>query len=101
LDGSVLPAATWSKMGLPSSGSAGANISTLGLLATGIAGVAKADARGIFQSTDAGATWEPVVRTGQIAPGFGGGAIFSALKDPVNSPTCADVAFIGAAAGGT
>jgi hypothetical protein len=101
LDGSVLPAAKWSKMGLPSSGSAGANVSTLGLLATGIGGVSKADARGIFQSTDAGATWEPVVRTGQIAPGFGGGAIFSALKDPVNSPTCADVAFIGAAAGGT
>ena len=94
-----LPTAKWAKLNLPSMDESGTNVSMLGMLKTGPTGVPSAQAKGIFQSLDSGADWEPMVRSGDDAPGFAKAA-FSAFKDPVNSPTCADVAFAGTAKGG-
>lgn len=94
------PSAQWATMSLPSSGAQGARISVLGSLTTGIGGVTRADAKGIFLSDDRGATWEPLVRIGDNAPGLGGEVKFSDLRDPVHSSTDASVAFLSTVKGG-
>jgi hypothetical protein len=100
LGGTALPNATWLKLGLPSASEAAMNAVVLATLKTGADGVTSANARGIFETADEGTTWEPLVRMGDVAPGFGGVATFSAFKDPVNSDELTDVAFIGTAKGG-
>ena len=95
LIGSASLTATWAKIGLPSSGVDGSVLSLLGSLKTGPGGVPSANAMGIFQSVDSGATYEPIARAGFAPPGVSGGATFSVFKDPVNSPAGSDVAFIG------
>ncbi len=95
-----LPDARWAKLGLPSMDESTANATVLGMLKTGPGGVPSANAKGIFQTRSSAASWEPVVRTGDAAPGFSGGAVFSGFKDPLNAPDCADVAFIGTAKNG-
>ncbi len=91
-----VPAATWAKLGMPSMDETGNNIAMLGQLKTGPTGVPSANAKGVFKSLSAGEFWEPVARSGETAPGFGTG-VFTAFKDPLISPTCSDIAFLGTA----
>jgi hypothetical protein len=97
LGGSVLPAAVWYKMGLPSSGKFGEHISVFGTLREG-PGVPRTGVRGIFTSDDAGATWQPLVRTGVPSPGVDRG-VFLAFSEPVNSSSGAGIAFLAATRG--
>ncbi len=99
LNSTALPSAVWAKLSLPSVDETGQNVTLLGSLKTGPLGVPAAQAKGIFQSLDGGVDWEPIVRTGDAAPGISG-ATFSAFKDPLNAPDCADVAFLGTVKGG-
>lgn len=95
LGGTVLPAAVWQKLGLPSSDDAGGTLSLLGTLKTNVGTVSAGHTLGIFQSTNGGTTWEPVARAGSTPPGITDASIFAVFKDPVNSATDAGVAFIG------
>ncbi len=94
-----VPEGKWAKLALPSADVTGQNITMLGSLKTGPLGVPFAQAKGIFQSHDGGADWEPVVRSGDFVPGFPKGATFTSFKDPLNAPDCADVAFVGSTKG--
>ncbi|MHA3770406.1 DUF7453 family protein [Verrucomicrobiota bacterium sgz303538] len=100
LGGALLPDGVWDKMSLPSADSQASDIVVQGTLQIGIAGVAKANAKGIFHSADAGATWEPLVRLGGNADALAQDAIFSALGEPVHSSSGAGVAFIASVKGG-
>jgi len=95
LGGTALPNAVWQKLGLPSSDDAGSTLSLLGGLRVNVGTVAAGHTLGIFQSTNGGTTWEPVVRAGSTPPGITDASIFTSFKDPVNSATDAGVAFIG------
>lgn len=97
LGGSVLPEATWSKVGL-ASGDSVSNMSVLASLTPKVGGVASANAKGIFV-THNGASWSPLARLGEAASGLSSTAAFSGFKDPVNSSTGAEVAFLGTVKG--
>ena len=95
----TLPGAVWSRMDLPSSDLAQQHISMLASLKANVGGIKGAAAKGIFLSEDFGFDWEPLVRAGDAAPGFGTGVVFSTFKDPVNSAFDGGVAFLGATKG--
>ncbi len=97
-----LASAQWLKLGLPSSGNSGMNISVLADLKKAIAGVESSNARGIFLSSNSGSTWSALARKGsEVPPGFPSTTYFNSFKDPVNSSTDGGSAFIAAAKGGT
>lgn len=100
LGGSLLPEAVWSRMNLASFGNLGMNLSAAGTLQPNVGGVTVNAVKGIFASSNAGETWEPIVRDGDVAPGTEG-LVFSSTKDPVNSGTGADLAFLGVVKGAT
>lgn len=101
LGGALLPDGVWAKMNLPSADCQGEDITVQGTLQIGNAGVAKTNAKGIFHSANAGATWDPLARIGGNADEFAEGALFSALGEPVHSSSGAGVAFIATVKAGT
>jgi hypothetical protein len=99
LNSTQLPGAKWATLSLPSASFDGMHAALLGTVATDGATITKANAKGIFGTSDHGETWEPIARiTGQVE-GFPQTAAYSQLYDPVHSSTKAAVAFIGTAKG--
>jgi|GEM_PF-3798613 len=100
INSSLLPDAVWARMDLPSSDLAQFHLSMLATLKPNVGGIKGANAKGIFLGTGFGSQWEPLARTGDPAPGIGRDAVFSAFKDPVNSPFDSGVAFLASTKNG-
>ena len=101
LGGVLLPNAIWDKVTLPTANRQGASIAVLGTLQVGSAGITKANAKGVFHSADAGATWEPLAQIGGDAAALAQGALFSALNAPAHSASGPGVAFFASVKGGS
>lgn len=85
----------WKSFNFPATGAEGNFISLLGTVTT----ANHTSSRGIFASSDAGATWQLLARIGGVAVGGLNGEVWQSFRDPVNSNSSEGLAFFGTAKG--
>lgn len=97
--GDTHPLAEWTHLGVPSGED---YLVQRAQLKVNTGGITRGNATAIFGRGSGDFGWEPLAMTGDVAPGIGTGAMFSAFKDPIGGGDFdAGIVFQGTAKGGS